>query len=362
MHHTPLIKDQPIASNGCSIPSRYQTYIVDNSDQKGFHSGTKRFQNFDVSDTPGPGHYNQVDNTILKARENKNEQIKKAHDQQSRNKKINKNKSISEYQGSQESIRFQTPGPNSYNVAKPMSMRKDHHRANSSSFQSVRTNRSKFNTPGPNAYQPKRPKQQSISSCFKSTSQARAVLGQQKNQRVPSPTHYLIKSNLDVNPRAPTSCFLSTTGRSEISYKTAKGAFYQDTNATTNNTPGPGSYGNISKWGKEYNERNSEKWSSSNQFNSNAKKRGHYLAISAPAIPLPPSKSLPGPGEYELVDYNGPRREARGSSMFSSNTDRWHRDKRYAYISKGLPGPADYNPKGIDKQSFIFNYGRRFIN
>ena len=131
MHHTPLIKDQPIASTGCSIPSRYQTYIVDNSDQKGFHSGTKRFQNFhDVSDTPGPGHYNQVDNTILKNREIKNLQIKKAQEQQARNRKNgnyynNKNKSISEYAGTQESIRFQTPGPNSYNVAKPMSMRKE---------------------------------------------------------------------------------------------------------------------------------------------------------------------------------------------------------------------------------------------
>jgi hypothetical protein len=356
MHHTPLLKDQPVASNGCSIPSRYQTYIVDNSDQKGFHSGTKRFQNFDISETPGPGHYNQEDNTILKVREGKNEQIKKAHAQQARNRKNHtKNKSISEYQGTQESIRFQTPGPNNYNVAKPMSMRKDHHRANSSSFQSVRTNRSKFNTPGPNQYQPKRPQQQSISSCFKSTSQARAVLGQQKNQRVPSPTHYLIKSNLD-DPRAPTSCFKSTTGRSEISYKTAKGAFYKDTKATSNSTPGPGSYGNISKWGKH-------KGDHGGSFMEN-QKRGHYLAISAPAIPLPPSKSLPGPGEYELVDYNGPRREARGSSMFSSNTDRWHRDRRYAYISKGLPGPADYNPKeeSRKKQSFIFNYGRRFIN
>ena len=155
------------------------------------------------------------------------------------------------------------------------------------------------------------------------------------------------------NPRAPTSCFLSTTGRSEISYKKGKGAFYKDTSSTSNSTPGPGSYGNI---------RPPCKWNDENNQFKNYSKKGHYLAISAPAIPLPPAKSFPGPGEYELVDYNGPKREARSSSMFSSNTDRWHRDKRYAFISKGLPGPADYNPKGIDKQSFIFNYGRRFIN
>lgn len=41
--------------------------------------------------------------------------------------------------------------------------------------------------------------------------------------------------------------------------------------------------------------------------------------------------------------------------MFSSNTDRWHNELRNVYISKQAPGPASYNPKRIDKQSFIFN-------
>lgn len=285
--HTPLIKDQPIASTGCSIPSRYQTFIVDNSDQKGFNSGMRRFQNVDITDTPGPGHYNQVTRMIS----TKNAAVNKS-------RKRGPEKSYSEIvvRNANDSLisRFQTPGPNNYNVAKPLSMRKDHHRANSSSFQSVRRHGKNFSTPAPNVYQPKKPESQAISSVFRSTSKRRDLADNCKpNQRVPSPTHYLMRDKVTkANPRAPTSCFLSTTNRTEISYKTAKGAFFTDTSAVTPNYPGPGSYGNISKWANPEEER--------------LHRRGHYLAISAPAIPLPPSKSFPGPGEYELVDYNGP--------------------------------------------------------
>jgi len=343
MHHQPLLKDQPIASTGCSIPSRYQTFILDNSDRKGFNSGTRRFQNIDITDTPGPGHYNQTTQIVPKSF-NAGRRKKKAAEK-------SYSEIVARNTGSGLTNRFQTPGPNNYNVSKPMSMRKDHHRANSSSFQSVRRYGKNFCTPAPNAYQPKNLETQAtISSCFKSTSKRAEDVQNKPNQRVPSPTHYLLRDRVTKsNDRAPTSCFVSTTNRTEISHKTAKGAFYTDTNATVNSNPGPGSYGNISKWVN----RESD--------DPRAMRRGHYLAISAPAIPLPPSKSLPGPGQYELVDYYGPK-HARSSSMFSSNTDRWCDEQRSSYIAKGLPGPASYNPKGVAKQSFIFNADRRWIN
>lgn len=344
MHHQPLIKDQPIASNGCSIPSRYQTFIVDNSDRKGFNSGTRRFQNVDITDTPGPGHYKQ-DSKVVPKSFNVGKRRRKGHTK-------SYTEIVTQNTKSGVTARFQTPGPNNYNVSKPMSMRKDHHRANSSSFQSVRRYGKQFSTPAPNSYQPRNLESQAqISSCFKSTSKRAEDVQNKPNQRVPSPTHYLLRDKVTKsNDRAPRSCFVSTTNRAEISYKTAKGAFYADTSATVNTNPGPGSYGNIAKW------------INPDGSHPSRMRRGHYLAISAPAIPLPPSKALPGPGQYELVDYDGPIQQPRSSSMFSSNTDRWCDESRMSYISKGLPGPASYNPRRINKQSFIFNADRRWIN
>ena len=199
----------------------------------------------------------------------------------------------------------------------------------------------------------------SISSPFRSDTLRASDLSNAKKvpreKRVPSPTHYLIRDSVTKpKERAPTSCFKSTTHRSEIMYKTTKGAYYKDTSETSNKNPGPGSYGEVSRWGRLAQENRLK--------NNQSNKKGHYLAISAPAIPLPPNKPNPGPGHYELVDYQGPEKKERGSSMFNSNTDRWHNELRNIYISKQAPGPASYNPKGIPKQSFIFNSDSRWIS
>jgi len=347
MIHTPLIKDQPIASTGCSIPSRYQTFIVDNADKKGFNSGTRRFQNIDImTDTPGPGHYYSRSSPIKPTFNRKQLQ------QQQQHQSGPPQRSYSEIvQGQNRKFsRFETPGPNNYDVSKPMSLRKDHHQAHSSSFQSVRNNSKHFCTPAPNAYKPKNPETKSISSSFRSTTRRSEQPSNDPAKRVPSPTHYLIRDKVTrAHPRAPASCFKSTTNRTEISYKTTKDAYYTDTAEMLNVNPGPGSYGELAVWGGT----NSKKYG----------RRGHYLAISAPALPLPPSKSFPGPGQYELVDYHGPEQKARASSMFCSNTDRWANEIQSAYTSKGLPGPSSYNPKSTaQKQSFIFNAKRRWIN
>ena len=59
MFHNPLPTNRPIAAPSCSIPSRFQTYVVDTADKKGFNSGTRRFNPLELvgPDTPGPGHY-----------------------------------------------------------------------------------------------------------------------------------------------------------------------------------------------------------------------------------------------------------------------------------------------------------------
>ena len=47
------------------------------------------------------------------------------------------------------------------------------------------------------------------------------------------------------------------------------------------------------------------------------------MCIAAPAIALPPSPPPPGPGHYELVDYQGIPHKFVSSSMFVSSTSRW---------------------------------------
>jgi len=49
----------------------------------------------------------------------------------------------------------------------------------------------------------------------------------------------------------------------------------------------------------------------------------HYLCISAPAMPLPPLEPMPGPGHYNVVDYEGPPKHYMSSSAFVSTTSRW---------------------------------------
>lgn len=364
MFHNPLPTNKPIAAPQCSIPSRYQTYVVDNADKKGFNSGTRRFHSLELTgnDTPGPGHYNPTNHEIQKKTNTTNAKYlnnmkysRKAPVSNQQTAGIKQSMSRSSaclYDDLISNSKFQTPGPNNYNVSKPLTLRKDFHRAHSSSFQSVRRDTQNFQTPAPNVYNPLAPKTKAISSSFRSSSQRMADIADSTDttKRVPSPTHYLVRDNVvKSNVRAPTSCFVSTAHRSEISKKSARDAFYTSSGTEKYRSPGPAVYGEISRWGL-FKKR------------QEIARRGYYLAISAPAIPLPPARSLPGPGEYELVDYSGPKKTDRASSMFCSNTDRWSQEQRNSYISKQLPGPASYNPKRLNNQSFIFNANRHWIN
>lgn len=427
MPHQPLIKNQPIASPACSIPSRYQTFVIDNSDKKGFNSGTRRFQETELTDTPGPGHYNSKNHEIekillarhkfakqysknykkhiaknIKVSSNNNNQNTNrnyqarsssssvgqtsAQIQRSMMKKMNGTsrsksamsksakssgpytnpiKNTNLYDTALISSKFQTPGANCYNIAKSLSDRKDFSRAHSSSFQSVRGQRNQFLTPAPNVYKPKSDQGTAISSPFRSSTLRDGAFGNNgkslpREKRVPSPTHYLINDNMTkAGDRAPRGCFKSKTARSEIASKAPRAAYYKDTSQVANRNPGPGSYGELSDWNDKYAKTHNLH---RNNLNPHGSFKGHYLAISAPAIPLPPLKPLPGPGHYDIIDYQGPNKKNAGSSMFTSNTDRWHNEKRSNFTSSLAPGPASYNPKGNkNKKSFMFNADRLWV-
>ncbi|KAL9980313.1 hypothetical protein ACROYT_G008879 [Oculina patagonica] len=84
----------------------------------------------------------------------------------------------------------------------------------------------------------------------------------------------------------------------------------------------------------------------------------HYLCISAPAMPLPPLEPMPGPGHYNVVDYEGPPKHYMSSSAFVSTTSRWTGG---APGEEDAPGPATYRPQHYGKQTFIYNSQGRWI-
>ena len=86
--------------------------------------------------------------------------------------------------------------------------------------------------------------------------------------------------------------------------------------------------------------------------------RHHYLALSAPAIPPPPEAPLPGPGAYELRDFKEADKKYMSSAVFVSNTSRWNID---AALAAEQPGPGSYTPRAPLKQSFNFNFRRKWL-
>ena len=86
--------------------------------------------------------------------------------------------------------------------------------------------------------------------------------------------------------------------------------------------------------------------------------RYNYLVISAPAIPPPPEEPLPGPGAYEVRDFKDMEKKYMSSAVFLSNSSRWNYDPT---IDSERPGPGSYTPRAPAKQSFNYNFGRKWI-
>lgn len=82
------------------------------------------------------------------------------------------------------------------------------------------------------------------------------------------------------------------------------------------------------------------------------------MTISAPAIPLPPEAPLPGPGAYEIRDFKEAEKKYMSSAAFVSNTSRWAFN---AAPGTEQPGPCTYTPNVLAKQSFNFNFERKWI-
>ncbi|XP_054576984.1 O(6)-methylguanine-induced apoptosis 2 isoform X2 [Eptesicus fuscus] len=144
----------------------------------------------------------------------------------------------------------------------------------------------------------------------------------------PAPGHYDINESLvKQSPTTLVSCFKSKTDRGL---------------KLTSTVPGPGYYNphdHITIPKKAFIPKHS------------------ILNFSTQPLSLPLKPSLPGPGQYEIVDYAGPPKYLISSASFVSNTKRW----TAAPTQPGLPGPATYKPELPGKQSFLYNEGNRWI-
>ncbi|XP_039086608.1 O(6)-methylguanine-induced apoptosis 2 isoform X2 [Hyaena hyaena] len=144
----------------------------------------------------------------------------------------------------------------------------------------------------------------------------------------PAPGHYHINESLvKQSPKALTSCFKSKTGRGL---------------KLTSAGPGPG----------YYNPSDHIKILKKTLF-----PRNPILNFSAQPLFLPPRPPFPGPGHYEIVDYEGPPKHFISSASFVSSTGRW----TAAPCQPDLPGPATYKPQLPGKQSFLYNEDNKWI-
>nr|XP_036873683.1 O(6)-methylguanine-induced apoptosis 2 isoform X2 [Manis javanica] len=149
-----------------------------------------------------------------------------------------------------------------------------------------------------------------------------------RTETVPAPGHYNVNESLvKPSPKTLMSCFKSNTGRGLKLISTG---------------PGPG----------YYNPNDCTKIPKKTLFPKNP-----ILNFSAQPLPLPPKPPLPGPGQYEIVDYAGPPKHFISSASFVSNTSRW----TVAPSQPGSPGPAAYKPELLGRQSFLYNEDKKWI-
>lgn len=322
-----LHKGHSVAAASASIPSKYQTIVIDNSERKGFASRSKRFNtyDYDCNENPGPGSY--LSKSTLQQGHSPSYSKKGTGGFASKDRRITKHASSC------------SPGAGAYGLPTFMAEKKDFNQAGNTSIfhkpiaQAI--DESKKSTPAPNQYNvtsnqvTKKSNNVCADAAFRSRSKRDTFSVGADSKDRPAPWQYHINEDLVKDSiKVPFSSFKSRTER-RMAPEPAE-------------VPGPGAY-------------------KPHEVPEPVKKtvfpRKHYLCISAPAMPLPSTPPSPGPGTYEVVDYEGPERHYMSSSVFVSSTSRWSGGPK----PREVPGPAHYRPTGIGKQSFIYNAQGRWI-
>ncbi|KAL4831680.1 hypothetical protein H8958_014820 [Nasalis larvatus] len=298
-----------------SIPFKSQAPVIPESEKKGFNSQAKRFSQ-KKNDIPGPGFYNVIHQSPV----SNSVSLSKKGTCMFPSMCARLDTIISKY-----------PAANAYTIPSDFISKRDFSNSCSSMFQLPSFMKVlKFETPAPNYYNA------SVSCCKQRNNVCARAGFMSKTQRGsfvfaekgPPPGHYDINESLvKQSPNTLMSCFKSKTNRGL---------------KLTSTGPGPG----------YYNPSDCTKVPKKTLFPKNP-----ILNFSAQPSPLPPKPPLPGPGQYEIVDYLGPRKHFISSASFVSNTSRW----TAAPPQPGLPGPATYKPELPGKQSFLYNEDKKWI-
>lgn len=315
-------KGHSIVAANASIPTKFQTIVTDNADKKGFLAKAKRFKaDCYITEAPPPGSYGDIP---------KVDKISPSYSKKGTGSFASKSKRHGRFFPSA------GPGPGAYGLPSLINTRKDFNKCQVERlFQlPIAEQREKpSNVPAPNIYEvlkykPGKTNNVTANAAFKSTSK-RELMDLSEEKRKPAPGQYEANDNpLHQSVKIPFSSFKSTSKRQ----------MQPDPDAI----PGPGAYDpNV-------------------PVEQPAKlifPRKHYLCISAPAMPLPTTPPAPGPGAYEVRNFEDVPKHYMSSSAFVSTTGRW----AVQPIVGDAPGPAHYRPINAGKQSFIFNSTRKWI-
>ncbi|KAK3558864.1 hypothetical protein QTP86_031990, partial [Hemibagrus guttatus] len=281
-----------------SIPSKYQTVIISNVERKGFSSQAKRFTHYSLNENPGPGSY--LSHTSA-------DSCSPSFSKKGTGGFVSKALRVSRKPQIPSS-----PAPNTYNLQSSLLRQHDFNRDVSRTFHlpiAIQSANTRQKSPAPNQYK----------VCYSGVevnsvvSAQAAFLSKTKRSDVyppaargPSPCHYNVKDTvIQKTPIVPLSCFKSTSARIQT--------------LVWSEGPGPGSY---------------SPYNTPEPVKRTIIPRRHYLGLSAPPLIPPKDPPLPGPGQYEIVNYTGPHKHLMASAAFKSSTCREPHHTR----GHGVPG------------------------
>ncbi|XP_044527277.1 O(6)-methylguanine-induced apoptosis 2 [Gracilinanus agilis] len=322
-----------------SIPYKFRTIVIPDSEKKGFNSQTKRFC-YKLDDNPGPGFYNVI------------------HQSPEFNSVSISRKGTGAFPSMDTRMYSKTPNypaANAYNVPSNFTSKKDFSQAGSSMFQLPFCGKvTKWLTPAPNQYDT------TVSLCMKRNDLCSGVAFMSKtprtwttvrNKLAPSPGHYEINESLVKEAPKLVGCgFKSRTGRDV---------------KITSFVPGPGYYNpngpiKIPPKKKMIPAPSCSVVSVMSPFGHLALclggRKRYALTFSAFPLPPVPKPPIPGPGQYDIVNYDTPQKHYISTSTFVSSTSRWAGN-----ANQTLPGPNTYKPEFPGKQSFIYNSDKKWI-
>ncbi|KAL2080709.1 hypothetical protein ACEWY4_024502 [Coilia grayii] len=308
---------------GCtsSIPVKYQTVIIRTEEKKGFNSKAKRFLfEESLNENPGPGTY-----LSHKPAEISSPSFSKrgtgGFASQARRVSWNLQRGI--------------PGPNAYNLQSSLLPKHTFLKGSTGNFRlpiAVQSDSATKRTPAPNQYNVSYSgieKNSTISAQSVFLSKTARNMVNLSNLKGPSPCHYTVNDTItQKDVKVPYSCFKSNIARNPLTLKSEG--------------PGPGSY---------------NPYQIPEMVKRTALPRRHYLGLSAPPLKPPKDPPFPGPGQYDIVNFEGPPKHFMSTAAFVSGTSRWIQHTK----GQDAPGPGFYDPEILTKRSFIYNHGRHWI-